>query len=61
MTGNALNFITIKLLIFFHFFSEVISPRRFYRFGETVFMRETISFGMSIVSDKNCFCVFLYT
>ena len=29
-----------------------ISPRRFSRFGET-FMREKISFAVSIVSDNN--------
>ena len=29
-----------------------ISPRRFSRFGEN-FMRETISFAVSIVSDNN--------
>ena len=31
---------------------DSISPRRFSRFGEN-FMRETISFAVSIVSDNN--------
>ena len=31
---------------------SLISSRRFYRFGEN-FMRETISFAVSIVSDNN--------